>query len=248
MELSRIVLGLLVAVLLPYDIPAVADKRAACLLVSWLYMLYALVGIDPLWKGAVLLGLGVPWSILLCLRRVPAKRGTGLISAAKGLGRLLRTFGGLAVFAALVSLVLVAVVYDYSAILPFLRHLLDDTEASIAISGALLAVVLGQRPVTRASVALSGATLAAPYEGVLGVDRLGLFLGWFERALIFVFIVSGQPSGAALALTAKSVARYPALERKEISGEYFLAGTFSSVLFAIFAGILTRLCLKMSAI
>jgi hypothetical protein len=248
MELSRIVLGLLVAVLLPYDIPAVADKRSACLLVSWLYMLYALVGVDPLWKGAVLLGVGLVWSILLCLRRVPAKEGTSLVHVARDIARWLVSPGGLTVIAAAASLVAVALVYDRDAFLPFVRHLLDDNEAAIAISGMLLAVVLGQRPVTRASVGLSGAQLATPYEGVLGVDRLGLFLGWFERALIFIFIVSGQPSGAALALTAKSVARYPALERKEISGEYFLAGTFSSVLFAIFAGILTRLCLKMSAI
>jgi hypothetical protein len=248
MELSRIMLGPIVAVLLPYNVPSVADKRSACLLVSWIYTLYALIGVHTLWKGLVMLVLAVGWSVLMCVRRVPRREWSGAADLAKKSAAWLRSRVALTIGAAVASALAVALVYNHGEVGPFLSRTLRDDQASIALSGLLIAIVVGHEPVTRASVALGGAKLTTPYEGVRGVDRLGLFLGWFERALIFIFIVAGQPSGAALALTAKSLARYPALDRKEISGEYFLAGTFSSVLFAIFAGILTRLCLKMPPI
>jgi len=82
--------------------------------------------------------------------------------------------------------------------------------------------------------------------GLPAVDRFGIAMGWFERALVFIFVVSGQVGGAALAVTAKSLARYPALERNEINGEYFLIGTFTSVLVAILGAVITRIALGFS--
>jgi hypothetical protein len=247
MELSRILLGLVVAALLPYDIPSVAGKRLACLAVSWLYAAYALVGTPGLWKTVVIFCISACWSVVLCIRRVPrANRAQPGRGAVRQIVAAARSRTVLALACATVSALAIAMIYNRHEIIPFARHLLHDNQASIVLSGLLLAVIVGHEPVIRASAALGGAQLGTPYLGVNGVDRLGVFLGWFERALIFVFIVGGQPSGAALALTAKSLARYPALERNEISGEYFLAGTFSSVLVAMFAGILTRLCLNLS--
>ena len=146
------------------------------------------------------------------------------------------------------SVLLAAVIYNGGEVIPFFDRILRRNDVAITISGLLLAVIVGHEPVVRISTRLSNTQVRTPYAGIQGVDRFGVYLGWFERALVFMFIVGGQPSGAALALTAKSLARFPALERKEISGEYFLAGTFCSVLVAAGAGILTRLCLNLPPI
>jgi hypothetical protein len=247
-ELSRILLGLVVATMLPHNLPWVADKRVAAMLVSFIYAGYAVIGApDPL-RGAFIFALSAAWSTILILRRIPRSSGTAQVaSAPSNTWNVLRRVVLYSVFIA-GSLLLTASIYNSGEVVPFFDRILRENHVSITISGLLLAVIVGHEPVVRISTGLSDTQVRKPYVGIQGVDKFGIYLGWFERALVFMFIVGGQPSGAALALTAKSLARFPALERNEISGEYFLAGTFSSVLVAAVAGILTRLCLNLSPI
>lgn len=253
MELSRILLGLVVATLLPHNVPSVADKRVAAILVSFGYAGYAVIGAPNPLRGALIFALSAVWSVILTMRRIPrnasqqaaaAQRAAGTKSSTwKAIFRLARYF-----VLTIGSLLAAALIYNSREVAPFFDRILRENQVAIIISGLLLAVIVGHEPVVRISTGLSNTQVRTPYAGIRGVDRFGVYLGWFERALVFMFIVGGQPSGAALALTAKSLARFPALERNEISGEYFLAGTFCSVLVAAAAGILTRLCLNLPPI
>ncbi|MEM9554397.1 MAG: hypothetical protein AAGC60_09070 [Acidobacteriota bacterium] len=68
--------------------------------------------------------------------------------------------------------------------------------------------------------------------------RMGRIIGNLERVLIFVLALNGQLDAIGLVLAAKSLARFKELEDKRFS-EYYLLGTLSSTLFALFAAWLT---------
>ncbi|PKF49315.1 DUF3307 domain-containing protein [Enterovibrio nigricans] len=68
----------------------------------------------------------------------------------------------------------------------------------------------------------------------------GAFIGYFERALIVIFVIWGQLPGVALVLAAKSVFRFGDLKDhgSRMYTEYVLLGTFASVLFGIGSGLI----------
>ena len=58
----------------------------------------------------------------------------------------------------------------------------------------------------------------------------GRYIGWFERAVLFAFVIGGAPEAAAIALAAKSFARFPTFrEHQEGFAEYFLIGSLASI-------------------
>ena len=71
-----------------------------------------------------------------------------------------------------------------------------------------------------------------------GFKYAGAMVGFLERALILTFILLGEYVSIGLVLTAKSIARFEELKNRKFS-EYFLIGTLSSILFAVFTGIIT---------
>ncbi|MDD1780825.1 DUF3307 domain-containing protein [Enterovibrio sp. ZSDZ35] len=68
----------------------------------------------------------------------------------------------------------------------------------------------------------------------------GAFIGYFERALIVIFVIWGQLPGVAIVLAAKSVFRFGDLKDhgSRMYTEYVLLGTFASVLFGIGSGLI----------
>ncbi len=111
--------------------------------------------------------------------------------------------------------------------------------------------------------------LSAPANGVVrailtaagteiegGEQRLrgGRFIGVIERYLIFGLAVAGEPTAAALVVSAKSILRFPELSRKagargdghrlvadvDIVTEYFLLGSLTSWLLALVPVVLFR--------
>lgn len=77
--------------------------------------------------------------------------------------------------------------------------------------------------------------------------KVGPHVGWIERFILFVFLVSGSPPAAALVVTAKTLARAPeAKEGGKLVGDYYLIGTLISVAAALVAACLTRLALGLS--
>lgn len=79
-------------------------------------------------------------------------------------------------------------------------------------------------------------------QAVEGLVTGGKTIGWLERLLIFVFVLTGQYAGVGFLIAAKSIFRFGELKdsenRKE--AEYIIIGTFASFLFALLVSLLTR--------
>lgn len=233
METTRIVMGLFVAVLLPRGLPYVNRSRSASLSVTAVYGAFVLAPVFWTWKFPSVLLVSLIWSYAIA--RTPAAMA-GMPADVGEIVRTRRLRKGLMLGVALVvSLAACAAVIDVSALLYFFRHLLLDDRVAIVLTGLIAAIFVSHEPVTYISAAFMRS------EGK--ADLFGMCIGWFERAFVFAFIASGQADAAALALAAKSVARYPKMGNDHEFARYFLVGTFSSVLVAILCAVITRVAL-----
>ncbi|MEL7591685.1 MAG: hypothetical protein AAGU17_10390 [Anaerolineaceae bacterium] len=70
---------------------------------------------------------------------------------------------------------------------------------------------------------------------VSGLKEGGRIIGYLERLLIYVFILSGQFAGVGFLVAAKSIFRFGELKDSENrkQAEYIIIGTFTSFLLAI---------------
>lgn len=71
-------------------------------------------------------------------------------------------------------------------------------------------------------------------------QRLGMYIGWLERLLVLSAILAKSPTAAGLIIAAKSVVRFKKIERSDEFAEYFLLGTFLSILLALAGGLALR--------
>lgn len=95
--------------------------------------------------------------------------------------------------------------------------------------------------VTAASVTVGLLLKRFGLEGPKDARPAGRYIGILERVLILTFVILGQWGAIGFALTAKSVARFPAFQQgHDHFAEYFLAGTLASVSFAIGTGLTVR--------
>lgn len=80
---------------------------------------------------------------------------------------------------------------------------------------------------------------------VEGLKEGGKVIGWLERLLIFMFVLTGQYAGVGFLIAAKSVFRFGELKESENrkEAEYIIIGTFISFLFALTVSIMARLAL-----
>lgn len=80
---------------------------------------------------------------------------------------------------------------------------------------------------------------------VEGLKEGGKVIGWLERLLIFVFVLTGQYAGVGFLIAAKSVFRFGELKESENrkEAEYIIIGTFISFLIALAVSILARMAL-----
>jgi len=129
-----------------------------------------------------------------------------------------------------------------------LKQAIESNGAIVVASGALAAIFLGGAIV---AWVLSPFATALAEQGetdrASSLEHAGTLIGWFERALFFAFIVGGQPQAAAVALAAKSFARFPSLsEHREGFAEYFLIGTLASLVVALAAAVAVRAALGLS--
>ncbi|WP_435148426.1 hypothetical protein [Micromonospora aurantiaca (nom. illeg.)] len=140
------------------------------------------------------------------------------------------------------ALIMSAALSYQSHFIDLIVSILQDDQVSIVLSGLLTAVFVGNAVVAAA---------VEPYVGALSQQELaafiptGTYLGWVERCLVFVFIATGQPEAAALAVTVKSLARIPEVQRHKGTnfGQYVIVGTLTSLLVAVAAGVAVRMAL-----
>lgn len=244
METTRVVMGLVVAVLLPRSLPYVNCRRSASLFVSGVYGAYALAPVWWSWKFPSILLVSLLWSSVITHRwptgeLALGRKPTPVAELPGQMGRALarprvrdRMIVGLC---AVATLLVFAAMLSTSSLEYFFRHLLLDDRVAIVVTGLIAAVFVSHEPVTSISAQFMRSENKA--------DAFGMCIGWFERAFVFAFIASGQADAAALALAAKSVARYPKMDDDPRFARYFLVGTFSSVLVAILCAVITRVAL-----
>jgi hypothetical protein len=121
----------------------------------------------------------------------------------------------------------------------------QNDRLAVVVNGVAAAVFVGGL-VTGLILRRFSSVTANRAQAVLGA---GTLLGWLERMLYFSFLLAGQPTAAAFALTAKSAARFPALQRDEEGlAEYYLIGSLSSLVVAVVTALLTRLALGLAAV
>lgn len=72
----------------------------------------------------------------------------------------------------------------------------------------------------------------------------GAIIGVLERVFTLTLVLVGEYTAIMLVLTAKSIARFEDLKKRDFA-EYYLIGTFSSILFALIVGIYWSWLLEM---
>ncbi len=72
-----------------------------------------------------------------------------------------------------------------------------------------------------------------------GLKSGGAMIGYLERAIIFTLLLLNASVIIGLVLTAKSIARFEDLKKREFA-EYFLIGTLSSIFFPFLVFLLLR--------
>lgn len=229
-ELARTVLGLPIAVLWPQTLPYLAQSRAATTAVAALSAAYILAPQLPDPSSLLLLVISTAIAYRLWSRsseESPAPRPRLLTPA-------LITAVSLAIAAALLT--------DFGETTHALKTVVNDDQVALAVAGFVACVFIGGALV---------AWMLGPFTKILddtedspdlhSLKNAGRYIGWFERAIIFGFVLGGAPQAAAIALAAKSFARFPTLrDDHEGFAEYFLIGSLGSIAIALGAAVATR--------
>lgn len=240
-EVLRAAVGLPIAVIWPLGLPGVAASRLFRALAAGLTAAFVLAPRFPDWQAFVLVVVAA--AVAAALRPTKTTDVTGAPPASLVLA--VATALGLALVGGLVL--------DAGAVGDALDGAVADERMAFVVVG-LLGAVFGAGALIGAALAPLADRVrseAKPSEETAteGLVRAGLYIGWLERSLVFLFVVAGEPSAAALALTAKSVARFPAFARgHEPLAEYVLIGTLASFGLATAAAVGTRALLGLSAL
>jgi hypothetical protein len=242
-DLVRAVVALPVAVLWPIGLPGRLGRVPHAVLAVATVVLLCAPALDGV-AGWVVVAAGAGIAALLP-RPMTALEHAGRPAGARGHGAAPLVPLALA---ALVSAALAAVVVDAGRAVDGVGAALGEQDVAVVAAGALTALFIAG--------AMLGALLRPLAERITdtgvepqGFARAGLYIGWLERGLVFTFLVAGQPEAAALALTAKSVARFPAFSTgSEALAEYVLIGTLASFGLATLTAIATRALLGLPAL
>jgi hypothetical protein len=237
-ELARIAAGLPVASMWPLTVPYLAASRLRVASAAALSALYVLAPQIP--SASSILLLVAATAVPLALRSSDAG---GANAADTSFGSQLVAFTPV-LATVLLGLAAVALV-DPEEGRNAVERAVESNEVALSSTGLIAAVFIGGSvvariltPFTRA-LEKSGETARLP-----GLSNAGRYIGWFERAVLFAFVIGGEPEAAAVALAAKSFARFPTLsEHHEGFAEYFLIGSLASLTVATAVAAATRAAL-----
>lgn len=247
----RLMVGLPVGALFPLGIPGLRDNLRVHTAAGLAYSAFILAPAFPEWRSWVLLALtgltcaGIryrlgpssgaaaetPWIRTMFAPRhalIPAL--VLVLTAAVGLIAGARTFGG------------------------YVTALLHDDHLALVSAGALGSIFLGGAIVEQVlephteTLRLKSAALPEEPSEIKALVGAGMLIGWLERAIVFSLVMAGQSTAAVLTLTAKSVARFPALRRNEEGfAEYFLIGSLTSLVMALGPALATHWLLGLAS-
>ncbi|MBT2211125.1 MULTISPECIES: hypothetical protein [Actinomadura] len=275
METARILIGLIVAVLLPDSLPVVRRSFLFRTVMAGLYGIWVMTPLLSIWVTTLLCLLAIFWS---CSLRVwekavdgnqggngkPAGRSTDRLFGIRiYLTRILqrgrqeaaitlrwarlhsksphrRSVGSALTLSVTTAILLGAFSFDGPP--RDVLAILTGNRAVVVVSGFLAATFVSHEVVARIYAQFDRKAPRLRTEIFSFSEAYG-YIGWFERALVFAFVASGQAAAAALAIAAKSLARHPEIEKDREFGERFIIGTFVSVLFGVLWAVIVRLAL-----
>jgi len=248
----RLIEGLVLAVLLPLCFSRIRGSDMASAALAGAYATYTVLPIYGRWQAWVVVCMSAVCAP--AVRRLLVSRGSARTAEHQGTEEPgpSRSARARAAAAGLGRSALFAVPAAFAALTlggtPLWRSLgraLENDRLAVTVNGASAALFLGGLATGLVLRRFSSVTTGRA-QAVLGG---GTLLGWLERTLYFAFLLAGQPTAAAFALTAKSAARFPALQRDEEGlAEYYLIGSLSSLVIAVVSALLTRLALGMAAV
>jgi uncharacterized membrane protein len=237
-DLARIAAGLPVASLWPLTVPYLAASRIRAGSVTAFSALYVLA--PEIRSPSSLLLLLLAITIPLFLWSPNSEKSESPTTGWKGL-----LLAGAPVLAAALLGGAAVALTDLDQGLDALEAVIQSDRLALAATGLTAAVFIGGSVVawilTPFTVALEkcGETPTVP-----SLSNAGRYIGWFERAVLFAFVIGGEPEAAAVALAAKSFARFPTLsEHHQGFAEYFLIGSLASITIAVGAAAATRAAL-----
>jgi hypothetical protein len=265
MELARLWLGLIVAIILPLDISPLRRNYATAFCFTFIYSAYATFPILNSWKStlicvaAVLAGAAAFFTMRLQSGALqensaqdPDLMRLGKPSNWRQISQRVRhTASNRSVGTAAVTGLSIVLAFSVSflyglSVMYRIRHIWLDSSAAVVLSGLLVAmfvvnhlVYLTVRPLIR--------ELQSEGENLLLLLPNSEFIGWIERGLVFIFVAGGQADAAAVAIAVKSLARLPNVASHEKGfTEYFLVGTLASLLAAVILAVIVRVSLGLS--
>lgn len=226
-ELARIAAGLPVASLWPLAVPYLARNRIRATVVATVSAGYVLAPELPDFGSLALLALAA--FVAFAFSDPDTQEESATPSGAT--------------WQPLVGLLLAAVAacgIDFDQARSAVENAVDSNDVALVVTGLFACVFLGGSFV---------AWVLSPFTSKLDeedeprstLEDAGRYIGWFERAVLFAFVMGGAPEAAAIALAAKSFARFPTFrEHQEGFAEYFLIGSLASIAVAVAAAATTR--------
>lgn len=265
MELSRLLLGFVVAVSVPLSIPAMRRNLYAVAAFSLMYAAYSSAWVVNRFSTILICATAATMSLILSHRLAtddPLATKISLYSVIKTgslrpkarvklagleLKRYCLMCADRLDIVAVVLLIGIVVCVASALYEPgSLSSIFANHRLSLMLSGALIAVFAGNELVL---VAIKPYLYLLKHEGenVGTIVPTGLHIGWIERMIVFSFIAAGEPEAAALAVTAKSLIRIPEMQRHAgVYAQYVVVGTLSNLLVAMLAAMLARVSIGLS--
>jgi uncharacterized membrane protein len=235
-ELARAAAGIPVAALWPLTLPYLARSWPRAVLTALASAAYVLSPAFASWQSLALLALAPATTLVLWKASPPVNGGEGHTAPR----RLLTP----ALLALLLLAAATAALMDFDRAREVLGDVLESDGVAYVAIGITACVFLGGSVVAWILTPFTSALEEELESSRVNLANGGRYIGWFERAVLFAFVVAGQPDAAAIALAAKSFARFPTLrEGHEGFAEYFLIGSLASLALAVAAAVAVRAAL-----
>jgi len=129
----------------------------------------------------------------------------------------------------LISLFVLALIFKEQTAYPAIERFFVSTGTSFysVLKGLLLfLIIIKPANVTYKRVFIN----LKPISDEQGEKRTGAIIGNLERVLMALLLVVGQYTAIGLVITGKSIARYKKIAEDKAFAEYYLIGTFYSIL------------------
>ncbi len=135
------------------------------------------------------------------------------------------------------------IIHGFNTIVPFIHKLFTDLKP-ITIITALILLIWP----TGITIGMSTESFRKQISSEDSLEKAGMYIGIFERLLVFIFIMISQYAAIGFLLAAKSILRVGKDNDKEArkKTEYVLVGTLISFTVAILFGLLTKYIIKIN--